>query len=121
MAKIKESKASYSAEPITTVTARGQTEIPRALRKRYHVTAKSRLRWKDTGNGLLVMPVEKAVAPRNGGRRQAVAHKPRTSDRAFLAWLNEWMKEPDDWTQEQWDEFERDLRANRLRFRDIEP
>ena len=120
MAKLKESKTPYSTEPITTVTARGQTEIPPALRKRYRITAKSRLRWTDTGNGSLVVSVEKAVAPRNGRRQQTAPPKPRTSDRAFLAWLDEWMKEPDDWTAEQWDEFERELRANRLKFRDVE-
>ena len=120
MARARESKVAYSAEPITTVTARGTTEIPRVLRQRYRVTRQSRLRWTDTGKGLLVVPVDKVVAPRNGRRRQTVPRKPRMSDRAFLAWLDEWMQEPDDWTPEQWDDFERELRANRLKFRDIE-
>ncbi len=119
MAKAKESKAAYSAEPITTVTARGTTEIPRVLRQRYRVTSKSRLRWTDTGKGLLVVPVEQTAAGKSGQLQQP-ASKPRMSDREFLVWLDAWMREPDDWTPEQWDEFERELRANRLRFRDID-
>lgn len=120
MAKLKESKASYAAEPITTVTARGQTEIPRALRERYRVTAKSQLRWVDTGHGLLIVPVEKTVAAENGKRTLPASAKPRMGNREFLAWLDAWMKEPDDWTPEQWDEFEHELRTNRLKFRDID-
>ena len=64
MAKIKETKTTYSAEPVTVVTTRGTTEIPRALRERYRVTAKSRLRWTDTGNGLLIVPVESPAVSR---------------------------------------------------------
>lgn len=124
MAKAKEFKATYSAEPITTVTARGTTEIPRALRERYRVTAKSRLRWTDTGKGLLVVPVEEPVAPKNGKRHVAnpipTYPSSKKSKREFLTWLDEWMKEPDDWTPEQWDEFEQELRTRRLHFRDIE-
>ena len=120
MAKTKETKTTYSAEPVTVVTARGTTEIPRALRERYRVTAKSRLRWTDTGKGLLIVPLEKRIAPQEGARSQRVEKKAKTSDREFLTWLDEWMKEPDDWTPEQWDEFEQELRANRVKFRDIE-
>jgi bifunctional DNA-binding transcriptional regulator/antitoxin component of YhaV-PrlF toxin-antitoxin module len=124
MAKLKESKVSYTAEPITTVTARGQTEIPRALRERYRVKSKSRLRWTDTGKGLLVVPIEDPVAPKNGKRHVAspipTYPSSKKSKREFLTWLDEWMKEPDDWTPEQWDEFEHELRTRRLRFRDIE-
>jgi bifunctional DNA-binding transcriptional regulator/antitoxin component of YhaV-PrlF toxin-antitoxin module len=65
MAKLKETKAAYSAEPITVVTTRGTTEIPRALRQRYRVTAMSRLRWMDTGHGLLIVPVEKKTKKTN--------------------------------------------------------
>jgi bifunctional DNA-binding transcriptional regulator/antitoxin component of YhaV-PrlF toxin-antitoxin module len=119
MAKIKETKTTYAAEPITVVTTRGTTEIPRALRERYRVTAKSRLRWTDTGNGLLVVPLEKRIAPERA-QSHPVEKKAKTSDREFLAWLDEWMKTPDDWTPEQWDDFERELRANRVKFRDIE-
>ncbi len=119
MAKIKETKTTYSAEPITVVTTRGTTEIPRVLRERYRVTAKSRLRWTDTGRGLLVVPLEKRITPERA-QPQPTEKKAKTSDREFLAWLDEWMKEPDDWTPEQWDAFEQELRANRVKFRDIE-
>jgi len=124
MAKIKETKTTYSAEPVTVVTTRGTTEIPRALRERYRVTAKSRLRWTDTGNGLLIVPVESPAVSRISKQQianPAPTYKPsRQSKHEFLAWLDEWMQEPDDWTPEQWDEFERELRANRVKFRDIE-
>jgi bifunctional DNA-binding transcriptional regulator/antitoxin component of YhaV-PrlF toxin-antitoxin module len=117
MKKIKESKTLYTPEPITTVTTRGTTEIPRALRERYRVAPKSRLRWMDTGEGLLVVPMEKGTRLEQPPVAQK---KPRLSDEEFLKWLDTWMKEPDDWTPEQWDDFERELRTNRLKFRDIE-
>lgn len=130
MAKLKESKTPYSAEPITVVTARGTTEIPRALRQRYRVTAKSRLRWTDTGEGLLIVPLDQPVAPKNGKRRTAkktisvqfkrTIEKTRPENLEAIRILQEWMQEPDDWTAEQWDEFEHELRTRRLRFRDIE-
>ncbi len=130
MAKAKETKATYSAESISTVTARGQTEIPRALRKRYRVTAKSRLRWVDTGAGLLVVPLAQPIAPKNGKRRankttraraaQSELSNIRPENRRAIVLLREWMQEPDDWTPEQWDDFEREIRTRGVRFRDIE-
>jgi bifunctional DNA-binding transcriptional regulator/antitoxin component of YhaV-PrlF toxin-antitoxin module len=130
MAKLKESKATYAVEPITVVTARGTTEIPRALRQRYRVTAKSRLRWVDTGQGLLVVPVDQPVAPKNGKQRSAkktiavqslkTVEITRPENLEAIRILQEWMQEPDDWTAEQWNEFEHELRTRRLRFRDIE-
>ncbi len=124
MAKAKESKATYSTDPITIVSARGTTEIPRALRERYRVTRKSRLRWTDTGNGLLVVPMDSPSIPKRGKRQIAnplpTYKSSRQGKREFLAWLDEWMREPDDWTPEQWDEFQQELRTNRIKFRDIE-
>ncbi|MBI5301452.1 MAG: hypothetical protein HY868_04890 [Chloroflexi bacterium] len=122
MAKLKETKATYSAEPITVVTARGTTQIPREFRERYRVTSKSRLRWVDTGKGLLIVPVEQRVAPKNGKHQVSKLAKPKTKPENLEAIriLREWMQEPDDWTPEQWDEFEQELRTRRLRFRDIE-
>ena len=123
MAKAKESKAAYSVEPITVVTARGQTEIPRPLRERYGVKAKSRLRWVDTGEGLLVVPLDQPAEPKDGKSRvqkETNFENIRPENREAIAFLKEWMQAPDDWTPEQWDEFEQELRANRLRFRDIE-
>ncbi len=132
MAKVKEAKATYTVEPITVVTARGQTEIPRALRERYRVTAKSRLRWTDTGEGLLIVPLNEPALSKN---RKRMTHSPdaspasplaqvapniRPENREAIAVLRAWMQEPDDWTPEQWDEFEHELRTRRLRFRDIE-
>jgi len=59
MAKIRETPAAYATTPdrLTIVTQRGQTTIPHELRQRYGVQAKSRLRWIDTGRGMLVVPV----------------------------------------------------------------
>jgi bifunctional DNA-binding transcriptional regulator/antitoxin component of YhaV-PrlF toxin-antitoxin module len=110
------------------VTARGTTEIPRELRERYRVAPKSRLRWMDTGSGLLIVPVVQPVAPKNGKRRAKSAPAPQQKNWAnirpenleAIRILREWMQEPDDWTPEQWDDFERELRTHRLKFRDIE-
>ncbi len=120
MAKAKESKAAYSAEPITTVTARGTTEIPRVLRQRYRVTSKSRLRWTDTGKGLLVVPLDRSVAPKNGKRRKIRSAEIRPENLEAIKILRDWMEEPDDWTPGQWDEFERELKTNKLRFGEID-
>jgi bifunctional DNA-binding transcriptional regulator/antitoxin component of YhaV-PrlF toxin-antitoxin module len=120
MAKIKETKTTYSAEPITVVTTRGTTEIPRALRERYRVTAKSRLRWLDTGNGLLIVPLEKQIVSKEKARDKRQIATTRPENLEAIQILREWMREPDDWTSEQWDEFEQELRANRFRARDIE-
>jgi len=102
------------------VTARGTTEIPRELRERYRVAPKSRLRWMDTGQGLLIIPVEQPVAPKNGRRHRKPAVETRPENLEAIKILREWMQEPDDWTSEQWDDFQRELRTNRLRFRDVE-
>ena len=82
MAKIKEMPAAYSLPQIlTTVTKRGQTTIPHQLRRRYRVHAKTNLRWIDTGQGMLVIPV-----PDNSIKtaRGMLAGK-RTSVQTFLA------------------------------------
>lgn len=123
MTKAKETRATYTAESITTVTARGQTEIPRALRERYGVKAKSRLRWKDTGKGLLVIPIDQTASTKDAKLRTHRGNKVenlRPQNREAIKFLREWMLQPDDWTPEQWDDFEQELRANRLRFRDVE-
>ena len=127
MAKFRDSKAIYSAEPITVVTARGKTEIPRALCERYRVGPKSRLRWIDTGKGLLIVPFDEVSAPPNGKRRGKKSlnasskrkdlRAVRPENRAAIRNLRKLMKEPDDWTSEQWDEFEHDLRTRRMSFR----
>ncbi len=119
MAKVKESRTEYSSEPVTIVSARGHTEIPRVLRERYSVRAKSRLRWVDTGKGLLIIPLDQHVRSKNGRRRAKVKNISaiRTENLEAIGILRDWMKEPDDWTPEQWDEFQQELRTRRLSFR----
>ena len=41
----------------TTVTKRGQTTIPAAIRKRYKISAHTRLEWIDDGRSITVVPV----------------------------------------------------------------
>ncbi|MBM2813047.1 MAG: SpoVT/AbrB protein [Chloroflexi bacterium] len=41
----------------TTVSQRGQTVIPAALRRRYGLREGDRIDWIDTGSGLKVIPV----------------------------------------------------------------
>ncbi len=43
----------------STITERGQTAIPAALRKRYGLKAHMKLVWVDTGGGIRVVPVLK--------------------------------------------------------------
>lgn len=118
MKKVKEAKTAYSTETITVVTSRGTTAIPRALRQRYGVTAKSRLRWVDTGQGLLVVPLSSPLIPKRSKlfKRQPI----RPENIEAIKILRDWMQEPDDWTPEQWDEFENELRTHRFRVRDVE-
>ena len=48
----------------STVTERGQTAIPAALRKKYGLKAHMKLVWVDTGGGIRVVPV-----PTDAGKR----------------------------------------------------
>ena len=58
MTKTKETPAVYGLpQLLTTVTKRGQTTIPHRLRQRYGVQEKTKLRWIDTGRGMLIVPV----------------------------------------------------------------
>ncbi len=41
----------------TTVTERGQTAIPAAIRRRYNLKPHSKLMWLQTRNGLTIVPV----------------------------------------------------------------
>jgi len=41
----------------TAVTKRGQTVIPAAIRKRYHIREGDRLVWLDDGQAIKVVPV----------------------------------------------------------------
>lgn len=41
----------------TTLTTRGQTAVPAAIRERYRLRPGMRLEWLDTGHGIKVFPV----------------------------------------------------------------
>ena len=41
----------------STVTVRGQTAIPIAIRRRYHIKPKTKLEWIDDGHTITVLPV----------------------------------------------------------------
>ena len=41
----------------STVTVRGQTAIPAAIRRRYNIKPKSKLVWIDDGHTITVMPI----------------------------------------------------------------
>ena len=43
----------------STVTVRGQTAIPIAIRKKYHIEPKTRLEWLDDGHTITVIPIPK--------------------------------------------------------------
>jgi AbrB family looped-hinge helix DNA binding protein len=57
----------------TSVTKRGQTVVPAAIRRRYHIDAGSRLVWLDDGETIRVVPVPadgvEALRGRGRGRR----------------------------------------------------
>jgi bifunctional DNA-binding transcriptional regulator/antitoxin component of YhaV-PrlF toxin-antitoxin module len=41
----------------STVTVRGQTAIPAAIRKRYNINPKTKIEWIDDGHTITVMPI----------------------------------------------------------------
>jgi len=41
----------------STVTVRGQTAIPAAIRRRYNIKSKSKLEWIDDGHTITVLPI----------------------------------------------------------------
>lgn len=43
----------------STVTVRGQTAIPVAIRRKYNIKPKTRLEWIDDGHCISVMPIPK--------------------------------------------------------------
>jgi len=45
----------------STVSSRGQTVVPAALRRRYRIRAGTSLEWIDTGQGIRVIPVPRDV------------------------------------------------------------
>ncbi len=61
----------------TTVTQRGQTVIPAALRRRYRIEEGTQLEWLDTGAGLTVVPVpaDPIAALRGSGRGERLVER----------------------------------------------
>lgn len=41
----------------TTITERGQTAVPAAIRKRYNLKPHTKLEWLETPNGISVIPI----------------------------------------------------------------
>ena len=43
---------------LTTVSSRGQTSIPAEIRKKYGISANTKLQWIDEGELITVIPIE---------------------------------------------------------------
>ncbi len=43
---------------LTTVSSRGQTSIPAKIRKKYGISANTKLQWIDEGELITVVPIE---------------------------------------------------------------
>jgi AbrB family looped-hinge helix DNA binding protein len=58
----------------TSVTKRGQTNIPAAVRKRHHIQEGDRLAWLDDGEVIRIVPVPKdpLKALRGAGRGEGL-------------------------------------------------
>lgn len=52
----------------STVTVRGQTAIPVAIRKRYNIKPKMHLEWIDDGHSITVVPIPKDTIKTLKGR-----------------------------------------------------
>jgi hypothetical protein len=63
--------------------------------------------------------VPELARPREAQAQQSreVARKPMSKEE-FLAFLDEWMSEPDDLGEEWWARFDEELKAHRLHFPD---
>jgi bifunctional DNA-binding transcriptional regulator/antitoxin component of YhaV-PrlF toxin-antitoxin module len=44
---------------LSTVTVRGQTAIPAAIRRRYSISPKSKIEWIDDGHSIAIVPHSK--------------------------------------------------------------
>lgn len=68
----------------TAVTKRGQTAVPAAIRKRYHIESGGRLVWLDDGETITVVPVpeDPLGALRGRGRGERLTER-LLADRAL--------------------------------------
>ena len=66
----------------TSVTKRGQTVVPAAIRRRYHIDGGSRLVWLDDGETIRVVPVPadglQALRGRGRGLTEMLLEERRT-------------------------------------------
>lgn len=67
----------------TTLSRRGQTVVPAALRRRYGIVEGTQLEWLDTGAGLKVVPVPRdpIAALRGIGRGERLTERLLTERR----------------------------------------
>lgn len=78
----------------TSVTKRGQTVIPAAIRKKYHIDAEVHLVWLDDGDTIRVVPVpnDPLLSLRGSGRGKNYTKKlleERNKDRSRENSINE--------------------------------
>jgi AbrB family looped-hinge helix DNA binding protein len=55
---------------MSTVTARGQTAIPAALRRRYNITPNTSIEWIDDGHCIAIVPVARDAVKSLRGKYQ---------------------------------------------------
>jgi bifunctional DNA-binding transcriptional regulator/antitoxin component of YhaV-PrlF toxin-antitoxin module len=70
----------------STISVRGQTVVPTAIRRRYNITPQTRLEWLDDGHSITVVPIPmdpfKALRGRfKGDELSTVLLKSRAEDR----------------------------------------
>ena len=67
----------------TSVTKRGQTVIPAAIRRRYKINEGDTIMWLDDGNGIRVVPIARdpVAALRGRGRGEGLVEKLRHARR----------------------------------------
>ena len=68
---------------MSTVTQRGQTAIPAAIRRRYHIESHTQIEWVDDGQSLHIVPVlEKPIIALRGKYRGRKLSEALTATRA---------------------------------------
>jgi bifunctional DNA-binding transcriptional regulator/antitoxin component of YhaV-PrlF toxin-antitoxin module len=67
---------------MSTVTTRGQTAIPAAIRRRYNLLSRSRIEWIDDGHSIAVVPVaEDAIGSLRGKYKRYMLGEALTKSR----------------------------------------